>query len=229
MKFTKSALMLLSTSATSCLAFAPRAAKPTLGKIAGSQVLGRNFVARASAPYSDTTASVFPDMIENDEFLSTYNQQVTNELSASQLYLSASLWCERQELVGMAAFMRRESDEEREHATKFIDFANKRRMPLQLQTLPAPPSDWDSVTDLWKDLLASEEENTRALKKLGAVADEADSATGKLLSSFLDPFFMEQMDSENELHQIIAKASDMEGTPGLLRQLDSEMGGKVAE
>lgn len=161
------------------------------------------------------------EAVHADPLVETYNNQVTNELKASQLYLSASLWCESRKLVGMAAYMRKESEEERSHALSFIDFAHKRDFPLQLQTLDAPPTDWESVTELWQALLDAEKDNTQALEKLGQVADEKKDAP---LSTFLDPFFMEQVESEHELDKILAKARDMETTPGFLRQLDNELG-----
>jgi hypothetical protein len=41
----------------------------------------------------------------SDEVLGLINSQVTVELSASQLYLSASIWCDQNDLIGMAAFV----------------------------------------------------------------------------------------------------------------------------
>jgi len=152
--------------------------------------------------------------------LDLYNKQVTNELTASQLYLSASIWAEKKELVGMAAYMRGESEEERGHAMKFIDFANKRNIDLQLEALNAPPNQWSGVEELWKHLLGAEKENTEALKKL---ADAALDTRDHALISFLEPFHMEQVDSEDELENIVAKVESQSQTPGLLSQLDAEL------
>ena len=105
-----------------------------------------------------------------------------------------------------------------------MEFANKRNIPIHLQTLQAPPHTWDSVTHLWEQLLEAEQENTKALQKLGDVADQSGTVDAKLMGTFLDPFFMEQVTSEDELHKILAKVRDTEKEPGLLRQLDSELG-----
>lgn len=121
----------------------------------------------------------------SDQLLDLINDQVTNELSASQLYLSASLWCERKDLCGMADYMRSESAEERSHAMGFLDYANKRDFPIELDELEAPNSSWDSVQDLWESLLRAEEINTHALLKLADAANEyGDHAT----TAFLMPY-----------------------------------------
>eukprot|EP00977_Amphora_coffeiformis_P004094 scaffold823_cov219-Amphora_coffeaeformis.AAC.12 len=211
MKFTNTALMFL-FSTTTARAFAPQAVKSSIRK--GGMERIRPWIQYATAPYTDSAKDIAPDTIESDEFLSTYNAQVTNEMSASQLYLSASLWCERRELTGMAQYMRSESDEEREHAGKFLEFANKRNIPVHLQTLQAPPHSWDSVTHLWVHLLEAEQENTKALQKLGDVASQSGTVDAKLLDTFLDPFFIEQVNSEDELHKIVAKVRDVENEPG---------------
>jgi ferritin len=101
-----------------------------------------------------------------------FNEQVTRELEASQLYLSASIWCDANDLIGMANFFKSESHDERQHALAMIEFANKRSIPVALSSLQTPDASWETPEDLWADVLTSEMENTQALLKLG---DEAAS------------------------------------------------------
>ena len=121
----------------------------------------------------------------SEQLVQLYNQQIANELGASQLYLSASIWAEQNELVGMAAYLRTEANEERSHALEFIDFAHKREFDVRLGALAAPPRGWDTVEDLWKAVLEAEKTNTEALKALhDAAIDDRDHA----LTGFLEPF-----------------------------------------
>mmetsp|Transcript_28035 Transcript_28035/g.39408 ORF Transcript_28035/g.39408 Transcript_28035/m.39408 type:complete len:216 (+) Transcript_28035:144-791(+) len=152
------------------------------------------------------------------------NAQVTRELEASQLYLSASIWCEQQNLVGMAAYMLSESEEERTHALQIIDFASKRDVALSLETLKAPKSNWDSCLDVWNTLLDAEKANTQSLFKL---ADAAAEGRDHALTGFLLPYHSEQVESEDHLETIISKVRDESLTPGLIRQLDTELGASV--
>ena len=63
------------------------------------------------------------------ELLELFNCQITKEFSASQLYLSASIWFDERDWEGMAQYMLVESGEERGHALQMIEFAVKKQMP----------------------------------------------------------------------------------------------------
>lgn len=158
---------------------------------------------------------------ERSALLELFNSQVTREMEASQLYLAASIWMDDREMVGMASFMRSESSEERGHALEMIDFASKRDIPIQLEEIDAPECDWETPEDVWMDVLDSERENTQRLLNL---ADAAQACHDHAVTTFLMPFHMEQVDSEDKLKTIVAKVTDENKTPGLLRQLDSELG-----
>lgn len=180
-------------------------------------------------PTFSTSTSVFADasMVEasQENLLKLYNEQVTNEFFASQLYVSASIWFQARNWEGMASYMLEESGEERGHALSFIDFANKRNFPIELQSLPKPPSQWESPQDVWEDLLKAEQDNTKKLLELAQVANDCnDFAT----LAFLNPFHMEQVESEDKLGTILAKVNAEMETPGLLRELDTELGKEVA-
>lgn len=114
-----------------------------------------------------------------------------------------------------------ESTEERGHALQLIDFANKRNIPIKLQKLDAPNSDWDSPEDVWKDVLKLEQSNTESLLRLAEAANECQDYA---VLACLNPFHMEQVDAEDKISSIIAKVTDENKTPGLLRQLDHELG-----
>jgi ferritin len=156
--------------------------------------------------------------------LALFNEQVTHELEASQLYLSASIWCDANDFPGMARFFLSESNDERGHALAMIEFANKRNIPVALSNLQAPDASWETPEDLWADILTSEMENTQALLKLG---DEAAACRDHVTTAFLMPYHMEQVNAEDNLRTILAKVRDENKTPGLLRQLDSELGNQA--
>ena len=58
----------------------------------------------------------------SSKILSALNKQIELEAYASNLYLSMSAWCDQQGMSGCAQFMRRQSDEEREHMLRIIDY-----------------------------------------------------------------------------------------------------------
>lgn len=170
---------------------------------------------------STSTPSPFSVSGPSQELLDLFNTQVTNEMAASQLYLSASIWFDQRDWGGFASYMLAESAEERGHALQLVEFANKRNIPLKLETIPAPNSEWKNPEDVWADILRLEQANT---KNLLHVAEAASRCQDYAVLAFLNPFHMEQVESEDKISSIIAKVADENKTPGLLRQLDHELG-----
>lgn len=159
-----------------------------------------------------------------DKMYSMFNSQITNEFKASQLYLSAMVWCEEKELTGMASYMFEESMEERNHGLEMVKFGLKRDFPIELEAIPAPHAHWESTEDLWSDLLEAEKTNTDALYGL---ADAAQACQDHALTTFLQPFHTEQVDAVDHLKTILAKVREEKQTPGLIRQLDTEIGAQA--
>jgi len=170
---------------------------------------------------AESSATPFSIGGASDELLELFNKQVTQEMAASQFYLSASIWFDGRDWEGQAKYMLAESAEERGHALQLIDFANKRNIPLKLQSLDAPDCDWSSPEDVWKAVLKLEQANTASLLQL---AEAANRCQDYAVLACLNPFHMEQVDAEDKIGSIIAKVTDENRTPGLLRQLDHELG-----
>ena len=147
------------------------------------------FVGRGTAVMTRfASSSITPSpRVVSDELYHLMNSQVTRELEASQLYLAASIWCDENDLIGMADFMRRESEEERSHALAFIEFATKRNIPIELEDIDAPVADWEHPEELWEDLLQAEGTNTHSLLELG---DAAANCRDHAVSTFLMPYHM---------------------------------------
>jgi len=164
----------------------------------------------------------------SEELLNLFNKQVTQEFIASQVYLSASIWFDQNDWEGMAAYMRAESAEERVHGLGFVDFANKRNIPLELQAIPAPAScgAWSSPEDVWQSILELEQTNTRSLLNL---AEAANACHDFAVLAFLNPFHLSQVNEEDKIGSILAKVTDENRTPGLLRSLDGELGGEAGK
>lgn len=152
-----------------------------------------------------------------------FNSQITAELNASQLNLSASIWFSEKELTGMAAFALKESQDERAHAIELIDFGLKRDISIDLEALPAPHAHWESIEALWVDLLEYEKKNSDNLYTL---ADAAYACQDHALVTFLQPFHTEQVNAVASLKTLVAKVREESRTPGLIRQLDGDLQAK---
>jgi ferritin len=170
----------------------------------------------AAAPSFGATHASSGDAFQ--ELTDLWSSQVSVELSASQLYLSASIWFRARNLDGMAAWMLDESGEERGHGLAILEFAMKKKFPVTLNELTAPRSDWQHPEEVWVDILDAEQTNTQNLLKLAAAADKCQDYS---CMAFLNPFHMEQIEAEDTVSTILAKVRE---APGMLRQLDHELG-----
>lgn len=208
-------LLLLSYNISLSFAFSPLP-DAIIGIVSRAPLLTKN-----SAINSVAKAAPFSISGPSQELLDLFNSQVTKEFAASQLYLSASIWFNSREWEGMASYMLAESAEERSHALQFVDFASKRNIPIDLQTLDAPKSQWESPEEVWQAILELEQTNTASLLQVAQAANECQDFA---VLAFLNPFHMEQVNSEATISAILAKVKDENKTPGLLRQLDHELG-----
>lgn len=170
----------------------------------------------APPPHGGATAS--------PELLDLWSNQVSVELAASQLYLSASIWFRARDMDGMAAWMLDESGEERGHGLAILEFAMKKGFPVSLQPLSAPRADWTHPIQVWEDILQAEETNTRNLLRLAQVADDCGDYAAK---AFLNPFHMEQLEAEDKVSAILAKVQ--RGDEALLMELDHQLGLEAEE
>lgn len=186
-------------------------------------------VRKVSSPLFSSSANgaLSPEKLSSrqvsDKLHELYNVQIRNELYSSQIYLAASIWLDAQDLEGMCAYARGESIEERGHALGFIDFGQKRNFPLQLLDiqLADTTTNWSTPLSVWEDLLLAERQNTESILRL---ADEASECNDHATLAFLHPYHMEQVDSEDCMETYVAKVRDESKTPGLLRQLDEQLG-----
>lgn len=179
----------------------------------------------SSAPKSGATAvTAPPGGVPTAELLELWSNQVSVELSASQLYLSASIWFRAREMDGMAAWMLEESGEERGHGLAILEFAMKKNFPVNLKPLDAPRCDWQNPVQVWEDILNAEQTNTQNLLKLAAVADQCGDYAAK---AFLNPFHMEQLEAEDKVSAILAKVRVADNS--LMMEMDHELGQEAEE
>jgi ferritin len=160
-------------------------------------------------------AAVTTPLASQQELIRLWSDQVSVELAASQLYLSASIWCRGRDLDGMAGWMLEESGEEREHGLAILEMAMKKNFPVQLNELSKPRSEWSSVVQVWEDILHAEKSNTHNLLKLAAVADQCGDYACK---AFLGPFHMEQLDAEDKVGGLLNKVRQ-----GLVMEVDHQL------
>lgn len=142
--------------------------------------------------------------MELSEALNTkLNEQITHELASSQIYLSMACLCDGLGLKNMAGLFRRQTDEERTHAMKILDYMLEAGGTVQLQAIAAPPAEWASVEAAIEAALQHEKKVTGLIHGLVALADkEKDYATRSFLNWFVD----EQVEEEDSFTTLLQAA-----------------------
>jgi ferritin len=128
------------------------------------------------------------------------NDQLQKELQSAYVYLGMSAWAESKSLPGTAEWLRRQFQEEQEHAMRFYNFIIDRGAEVKLQQLDAPPTNYKSLLDIFETALDHERAVTKSINDLYAlVAKEQDFAS----QAWLDWFATEQVEEEKTVVQIV--------------------------
>jgi len=124
------------------------------------------------------------------------NEQIAVELNMSYLYLSAAAYFGRDNvgLPGFAAFFKHQSDEERTHALRLIEFQARRGGRVMLAALAPPQSDFEhdekgDALHAAEIALSLEKLNFSRLRELHSMADEADDAD---FAHFVEDYLLDE-------------------------------------
>ena len=85
------------------------------------------------------------------------NDQITAELWSSQLYLQMAYFLKNQGWDGFAHWMKLQSLEEREHATRMADYLTDRGGIVKFQMIDVVPEGWGSVLEVFAECTTLEE------------------------------------------------------------------------
>jgi ferritin len=130
------------------------------------------------------------------------NDQMTKEAHASQIYLSFAAWAENQGYGGIANFLFRHAQEERNHMMKILEYILKRGAQVQVTAIPAPPHNPVSIYNCFEKVFTEEVENTKAIYKLVKLSlGEEDWATW----NFMQWFVKEQIEEETLAMNLLDK------------------------
>ena len=149
------------------------------------------------------------------------NTQINAEMYSSYLYLSISSSLRYKGFPGMANWMRKQAEEELEHAMRIYDYVMDSGGMVTLLDIEATPDQWDSPLDVFEHVYAHEQKVTGMIHKLVELASkEKDIPTHNFLQWFVD----EQVEEEEHSRAILDKAKLVgDHGPGLF-MLDRDLG-----
>ncbi len=130
------------------------------------------------------------------------NAQMTQEAHSAQIYLALGSWANAQGYDGIANFLFRHANEERNHMMKFLEYILERGSTVKVEAIPDPGADPESVYDCFEKAFKQEVENTESIYKIVKLSfEEADWATW----NFLQWFVREQTEEETLIMSMLDK------------------------
>ena len=97
----------------------------------------------------------------SDSLAKALNDQMTNEAHNAQIYLAYASWLSDKGYDGIANFLFRHANEERNHMMKFLEYILKRGGKVVVDAIPAPGPDPININDCFEKVFQSEVENDR--------------------------------------------------------------------
>src|ERR1700744_2230469 len=152
------------------------------------------------------------------------NQQMTNEAHNAQIYLAYAAWASERGYDGIANFLFRHANEERNHMMKFLEYILKRGGKVKVTAIPDPGPDPANVNDCFARVFNSEVENTGNIYNIVNISlEEKDWATW----NFLQWFVKEQTEEETLALDLLSKIKVAGGNNAgsdALYTLDQDLG-----
>ena len=130
------------------------------------------------------------------------NAQMTKEAHASQFYLSYAAWADNSGYGGVANFLFRHAQEERNHMMKILEYILKRGGEAKVTAIPAPPPNPSNIQNCFEKIFEHEVDNTNAVYKVVKMSlTEEDWAT----CNFMQWFVKEQTEEETLALELLDK------------------------
>lgn len=149
------------------------------------------------------------------------NEQINLEFKSAYTYLAMSAYCDRTNYPGCANWLAEQSGEEKEHAMKLYHFMRNRDAVIELLPLPAPPQNYENITDVFEKALKNEEHVSACINNLYELAFKEKAFASAVE---LQWFLQEQVEEEKTARDIVAKLQRIAGDPGALLDLDRDLG-----
>ncbi len=146
------------------------------------------------------------------------NEQITAEMWSSNLYLSMSFYYGHAGLNGFASWMRKQSQEELDHAYDMADYLIKRGGKAVVDKIDVVPTEWGSPQEAFEQVYAHE---CHVSKLIDTLVDVASAEKDKATQDFLWNYVREQVEAEATAQGSVDKLK-LGGQAGMLL-IDSEL------
>ncbi len=149
------------------------------------------------------------------------NKQIAIEIWSANLYLAMSFYCDKEGFEGFATWMKKQSQEEMEHASLMANYLIKRGGTATVGTIDAVTNTWSSPLNVFENVYSHECFISKKIDELLELAvEEKDNAT----QDFLWSFVREQVEEEAQASSILDRIKKMGDTA--IYNLDQQYGSR---
>jgi len=139
-------------------------------------------------------------MLISAELNNAFNEQIGRELLASHQYINIASYFDGRALKKLAEMFFQQSEEEREHAMKFVQYLNSVSGKVEVPAVEAPRSDFQSAEEAVRLALQWELDVTKHINDLMAMAIEQKDYAAQ---EFLDWFVKEQLEEVSTMQDLL--------------------------
>ena len=147
-------------------------------------------------------------MLISAEMEQALNEQIGREFGASLQYTNLATYFDGANLRMLAKFFYKQSDEERAHALKLVNYLVEAGCQVRIPAIEAPQHDFVSAAAAAKLALDWE---LRVTEQFNALMDLAIAKKDHLSQAFLTWFVTEQLEEVStmtRLHDLVSRAGD---------------------
>lgn len=149
------------------------------------------------------------------------NKQIVAEIWSAHLYLSMAFYFDKEGFTGFATWMKKQSEEEMEHAYTMADYIIKRGGTAKVGKIDSVPQTWESPLAAFEHVY---EHECKVSKMIDDLVDLAAAERDKATQDFLWSFVREQVEEEATASGIVDRMKKMGATA--IFNLDQQYGSR---
>lgn len=149
------------------------------------------------------------------------NEQIKAEMWSANLYMSMSFYFQKEGFDGFAHWMKKQSEEELDHAYQMADYLIKRGGTAIVDKVDAVPTGWGSPLEVFEHVYKHE---CHVSELIDALVDMASAEKDKATQDFLWGFVREQVEEEATAQNIVERIRKM--SDSALCYLDDKLGAR---
>ena len=152
-------------------------------------------------------------MVAHPKIVPLINQQIGNEFSAMLQYYAIAAHFDAEALPELAGHFRKQAEEEKDHALRFIQFLLDAGARVEIPGVPAPQASFAAAEEAVKLSLEQEERVTAQINTLISTAKAESDYTS---DNFLQWYVKEQLEEVSSMDQLL-RVVQRAGEANLLR------------